>query len=294
MREGYILIAEIEKYNLNRNMLKLTKRQINQNVVPHLSKGSRGPSCKVGEWRIVRAILYRMRTGTQWRHLPMQSLFGRHLTSWQSVYHYFSKWCKDGSWYRMWLVILDLCRAQLDMSSVEVDGSHTPAKRGGQQVGYQGRKKSTTTNMLFLTDRQGLPLACSDPMSGEHHDVFEIEENITKMVATLQQAGIATDGLFLNGDAGFDAEKMRDICQQYGITANIARSTKRRINPNVKGYLFDSELYKERFAVERTNAWLDGFKALLVRYETNAKHWLGLHHLAFAFILLRRKGVWTN
>ena len=42
-------------------MLKLTKRQINQNVVPYLSKGSRGPSCKVGEWRIVRAILYRMR-----------------------------------------------------------------------------------------------------------------------------------------------------------------------------------------------------------------------------------------
>jgi hypothetical protein len=45
-------------------MLKLTKRQINraanrQNIVPVLSKGKRGPSCKVGEWRIVRAILSR-------------------------------------------------------------------------------------------------------------------------------------------------------------------------------------------------------------------------------------------
>ncbi|MEM9897692.1 MAG: transposase [Bacteroidota bacterium] len=114
------------------------------------------------------------------------------------------------------------------------------------------------------------------------------------MVATLQRAGIATEGLFLNGDAGFDAEKMREICERHGITANIAQYTKRRMNPNVKGYLFDSELYKERFAVERTNAWLDGFKALLVRYETNAKHWLELHHLAFSFILLRRKGVWNN
>ena len=92
----------------------------------------------------------------------------------------------------MWLVILELCRAQLDMSSVEVDGSHTPAKQGGQQVGYQGRKKSATTNMLFLTDRQGLPLACSDPMSGEHHDVLATKENLSKMVATLQRAGIAT------------------------------------------------------------------------------------------------------
>ena len=275
-------------------MLKLTKRQINRNIVPLLSKGNRGPRCKVGEWRIVRAILYRMKTGVQWRELPMDSLFNGHLTSWKSVYHYFAKWCKDGSFYRLWTVVLNLCRELLDMSSVEFDGSHTPAKQGGQQVGYQGRKKSKTTNMLFLTDRQGLPLACSDAMSGEHHDVFEIEENLSKMVASLQQAGIATEGLFLNGDAGFDAERMRKICARYDIIPNIARNKKNRMDANAKSYLFDSELYKERFAVERTNAWIDGFKALLVRYETNAKHWLGLHHLAFSFMLLRRKGVWTN
>ncbi len=121
-------------------MLKLTKRQINQNLVPHSSKGQRGPDCSVGLWRIVRAILYRMRTGVQWRHLPMESLFGRHINSWKSahrrpVYYYFSKWCKDGSWHRMWIAVLDLCRELLDMSSVALDGSHTPAKRGGQQVG---------------------------------------------------------------------------------------------------------------------------------------------------------------
>ena len=224
----------------------------------------------------------------------MDSLFNGHLTSWKSVYHYFSKWCKDGSWYRLWTVVLSLCRDLLDMSSVEFDGSHTPAKRGGQQVGYQGRKKAKTTNILFLTDRQGLPLACSDPMSGEHHDVFEIEKNVSKMVATLQQADIVTDGLFLNGDAGFDAEKMRKICAHYDIIPNIARNKKNQMNANAKSYHFDSQLYKERFAVERTNAWIDGFKALLVRYETNAKHWLELHYLALSFMLLRRKGVWDN
>ena len=61
-------------------MLKLTKRQINQSIVPLLNKGSSVPSCKVAvprrdEWRIVRgAILYRMRTGMQWHHLPVKSL----------------------------------------------------------------------------------------------------------------------------------------------------------------------------------------------------------------------------
>lgn len=275
-------------------MLKLTKRQINQNLVPHLSKGKRGPDCKVGEWRIVRAILYRMKTGVQWRELPMDSLFGRHLTSWQSVYHYFSKWCKDGSWFNLWTAVLNLCRELLDMSSVEFDGSHSPAKGGGQQVGYQGRKKLKTTNMLFLTDRQGMPLACSDPMSGEHHDLFDIEKNVHKMMATLHQASILTDGLFLNGDAGFDAQKLREICEHYDIIPNIISRKGKNGSAQENSYLFDSELYEERFAVERTNAWIDGFKALLVRYETNAKHWLGLHYLAFSFILLRRKGVWTK
>jgi hypothetical protein len=40
-------------------------------------------------------------------------------------------------------------------------GRQPPAWRGGEQVAYQGRKKRKTTNMLFLTDSQGIPLACS-------------------------------------------------------------------------------------------------------------------------------------
>ena len=63
------------------------------------------------------------------------------------------------------------------------------------------------------------------------------------------------------------------------------------MNPNTKSYLFDSELYKERFAVERTNAWIDGFKALLVRYETNAKHWgrIALPSLLFHVVATERR-----
>ncbi len=47
-------------------------------------------------------------------------------------------------------------------------------------------------------------------------------------------------------------------------------------------------LYKCRFVIERTNAWLDAFKALLVRFETNKIHWKALNLLAFTVILLRQ------
>lgn len=70
-------------------MIKLTKKIINQKLVPHLSKGKRDPKCKVGLWRIVRAILKRLKTGTQWRELPIRELFGRHSITWQAVFYHF-------------------------------------------------------------------------------------------------------------------------------------------------------------------------------------------------------------
>ena len=176
------------------------------------------------------------------------------------------------------------------MSSVELDGSHTPVKRGGQSVGYQGRKKAKTTNLLFLTDRQGIPLACSDPVSGNHNDLFDIEKSVFKIIDTLKDSCIQHEGLFLNADAGFDSQGLRMIFDRLNIIANIDINKRNSKNPDQHDYYFDPELYKERFVVERTNAWIDGFKNLIIRYEVNSKHWLGLHHLVFSIILLRKVG----
>jgi transposase len=64
--------------------------------------------------------------------------------------------------------------------------------------------------------------------------------------------------------------------------------TKRNGN-SIEAYaVFDKLLYKTRFVVERTNAWLNAFKAVLVRFETNTLHWKILLLLAFAVILLQK------
>jgi len=176
------------------------------------------------------------------------------------------------------------------MSSVQLDGSHTVVKRGGIAVGYQGRKKAQTTNMLFLTDQQGIPLACSEPVAGNHNDVFEIEQTMHKITRTLSDSLIAIKGLFMNADAGFDSQKMRILCEQLEIVPNIEHNKRNTKALDQYDYLFDPQLYKQRFVVERTNAWLDGFKNLVLRYETHDKHWLGLHYLAFAIILIEKIG----
>lgn len=269
-------------------MYKISKKNLNQQFVKHLSKGKRGPKCRVGLWRIVRAIIYRLKTGIQWRCLPMRELFDRQVISWQSVYYYFSKWSKDNSFYNLWTAYLESQKSLLDMSSVQLDGSHTIAIRGGEAVGYQNRKKAKTTNMLFLTDKQGIPLACSLPVSGNHHDLFDIKKMVFKITQTLEAANIAIDGLFMNADAGFDAQELRNLCEQLDILPNCDINKRNAQNLDENDYYFDSQLYTERFAVERTNAWLDGFKNLVIRYETKAKHWLSSHYLAFTLILFRK------
>lgn len=269
-------------------MIKLTKKIINAQIIPHLSKGKRGNKCRVGLWRVVRAILKKLKKGIQWRELPVTEFFGRHQYRWKTVFYYFSKWSKDGSWHRMWIELLRHHKKILDMSSIELDGSHTPAKRGGEAVSYQGRKKSKTSNMLFLTDRQGIPLACSDPIPGNHNDLFEIEKSVYKITDTLKQSDIEVEGLFMNADAGFDGKQLRGICNELGIVANFDINKRNSKDNTQADYYFDDQLYKERFVIERTNAWIDGFKNLVIRYETKAKHWLGFHYLAFSVILLRK------
>lgn len=269
-------------------MVKLNKKLINQKLVPQLSKGRRGPKCKVGLWRIVRAILYKLKTGAQWRELPIRELFGRHTITWNTVFYYFAKWSKDGSWYRLWVTFLNHNKSFLDMSSIQLDGSHTRVKRGGEAVGYQGRKKSKTTNIVFLTDKQGIVLACGDPIAGNHNDLFEAKKMMSKIKQTLKDANIEYEGLFMNADAGFDGKELRDDCENSDIVPNFDINKRNSKNPDKHDYYFDNQLYKERFAVERTNAWIDGFKNLIIRYETNARHWLGLHYLAFTVILFRK------
>jgi transposase len=89
----------------------------------------------------------------------------------------------------------------------------------------------------------------------------------------------------LNADAGFDTKNLRNFCQAKGIIPNFDFN-KRNKKYFDHQYIMDEELYKHRFVVERTNAWLDSFKALLVRFETRSSTWLALHYITFCFLLL--------
>lgn len=257
-------------------------------ILPHLSTGTRGPDCRADLLEVVELILYKLKTGCQWRQLPTKQFFTATLLTWSGVYHHFNAWRKDGSWKELWRRLLCLHRPRLDLSSVQLDGSHARARSGGAAIGYQARKASRTTNMLFLADNTGQPLACATPQAGNHHDLFDIETSFGELCALLEAAQISLDGLFLNADSGFDASALRADCFRRGIEANIAQNPRSGTSEAAPDHYFDDELYRQRTAIERANAWLDGFKTLLIRYENRVESWLSFHYLAFAVLLLRK------
>ena len=264
----------------------LSKDMITFEIIPYLPIGKRGPKPKVPLVELVNAILYKLKTGMQWEFLPISSLFECCSISYQTVFYHYRKWCKSGVWKSCWIYLLSAYKSKLDLSSSDLDGSHTTALKGGEQVGYQGRKKRKATNALCLTDRLGVPLAMSEPVSGNHNDLFDIEVHFEEVTATLEQANISIDGLFLNADAGFDSQKLRDKCEAKGIIANFAEN--KRNGGHQHDYYFDDQLYKERYAIERTNAWMDSFRSLLNRFDTTITSWIGFNYLAFIVIALRK------
>lgn len=264
----------------------LDKDTIEMEIVAHLPKTKRGFRPTVPLVEIVNAVLYKLKTGVQWRELPVKALFEGEVLSWQTVYYHYRKWCLDASWEQCWIKLLKKHKSQFDLSSVDLDGSHTPALRGGQGAGYQGRKKRKTTNALYLTDRQGLPLAMSEPVSGNHNDLYDIEVQFETVTATLEDADISVDGLFMNADAGFDCAQLRKCCESKEINANICFNKR---NGNVeRDEYFDKELYNQRYAIERSNAWMDSYRSLLNRFDTTIESWKGFNFLAFIVIALKK------
>ena len=264
----------------------LDKDTIRIEILPHLSVAKRGfqtSSCLV---EVINSILYKLKTGCQWHMLPVKSLFSEVVLSHKTVFGHFRKWCKNGEWEYCWTKILGKYKSLLDLSSADLDGSHATALRGGEEVAYQGRKKRKTTNSLYLSDRQGLPLALSSPTAGNHNDLYEIEKSAEELFCTLEEAKISTDGLFINADSGFDSKDFRSVCNKWGIIPNVAFNY--RNGKTKEKYILDDLLYKQRYAIERNNAWMDSFRSLLNRFDITVSSWKSFNYIAFMIILFKK------
>src|SRR5215813_8125746 len=114
----------------------VTQEQFEQSILPHLTTAKRGYVSKTPLVGIFNWILYRLHTGCQWKCLRVgktpQAREQANQPSWQAVYDHWSRWSKDGSLEKVWQASIQAIQADLDLSQVNLDGSHVIAKKGGE------------------------------------------------------------------------------------------------------------------------------------------------------------------
>ncbi len=208
--------------------------------------------------------------------------------SWQAVYYHWQKWNEAGCFEHLWHHSLHLIQDDLDCTHLNLDGSHAIAKKGGECVAYQPRKRAKTTNILPITDAKGFILASTGIIAGNHHDAFNLKPDLQTAFKCLKRLGIAIAGAFFNADSAFDTRDARKVCFNHGLIPNMAENTRNRKHiKRGRKRLFNKTIYKQRFSSERSFAWMDKFRALRVRDDRKAVNFLGGHHLVFALLNLR-------
>jgi transposase len=201
------------------------------------------------------------------------------------VYYHFRKWSLDGSLKRLWQHSIEAIRHLLDVSELNLDGTHTIAKKGGESVAYQGRKKAKTSNILPISDANGYILASTGILAGNHNDAYNLKLHLLAAFKWLKSLSISIQGAYFNADSAFDTLETRQVCFNHRLRPNIPENKRNRKQPKRgRKRLFNQEVYKRRFTAERSFAWVDKFRALLIRYDRRDIYFLSSHHIAFAMI----------
>lgn len=270
--------------------VSVTEAQFSEYIESSLSKAKRGYVCRIALFAVFNYILYKLHTGCQWSKVPIDKGEGSDEgeLSWWGIYYHFRKWSKDGSLERVFKASIFTIQEDLDLSEVNLDGSHTIAKKGGESVVYQGRKKAKTCNLLPLTEACGFVIGLCHLLPGNHNDSYNLKPALAKTFKDIKRSGLDIHAAFFNADAGFDTKDARKVCFNHGLIPNIPENVRNRqkAKPGPKR-LFNSDVYKNRFVSERSFAWIDKFRHLLIRFDRKDVYFLGANFIAFAMINLR-------
>ncbi|MBI5930410.1 MAG: hypothetical protein HY862_13955 [Chloroflexi bacterium] len=89
-----------------------------------------------------------------------------------AVYYHYRKWCRDGSLERMFAHSIVSIQQQIATHHLNLDGSHVLAKKDGEAVAYQGRKKAKCPsptqlrNRFLVRERVDAGVLAPDPYDG--------------------------------------------------------------------------------------------------------------------------------
>ena len=147
-------------------------------------------------------------------------------------------------------------------------------------------KRGKGTKLVVLADGAGAPIGiCMASASPSETKLLE---------AALETVAVKREG------PGRPRKRPERLIADRGYDSNLVRASlaARRIEPIIPARRNNTvathqdgrrlRRYRRRWLVERTHAWLQNYRRVLVRYERLAALYLGFVHLACALIVLKR------
>lgn len=185
--------------------------------------------------------------------------------------------------------VADLPEAAAAEGSLALDGmlygwNLRRGEKRGSKVGKT--KKGKGTKLMVVADGRGIPIGIHVD-SASPSEVKLVDQTLSTVRVPSGDRGRPGRRLErLIADRGYDSDPLREKLRGRGIKPIIPHRDNRKKPPTQDGR--ELRRYGRRWIIERTNAWIQNFRRLVVRYERSAEIYTGLVHLACALITLRR------
>lgn len=137
---------------------------------------------------------------------------------------------------------------------------------------------------MLVTEGKGLPLGFLVEAANEA-EISLAEDTLATIEVPQQRGRPKTRPKEVVADKAYDKDLFRTHLRWRGIHPCIPERKNRKPRPGPKLKL---DSYAERWHVERSFAWLQNFRRLVVRYERSARMFEAFVLLAFILICLRQ------